>query len=946
MFEVDKGLLIHRTGVDTYVSYGQRINELTVHPAQRTLFFSENKHIKPLLLREKTNPLVEEGKYQHGSREREGELYLTYEALTLLVEKKIRMHKPKRNGLTYNSRNIFIIKNDAENLHKILLNIEFTINNDAKIIYISGIHSIPFYLRNEGGRIKCFIVDSEAGVQGYPVEIITAVKSIFPDADITLSSTTLQKDFYSCSTFAVKTLMYFVKHGHELFAYLDQAGTTQKTVHGHNCFTLPPNKLMPTLLKMSQSQLTLSDGALGSIVSHKKNTTLAKYLEEHTLNINEKSMNAAALLKKYKYFNELDTYINHCIENNTISADPHIALLPSLEKRHTLYARAPSSKKKCAQEHPVDVYLDIIHLCEGEKVEPATKYCFKQLEIITEKYPGFIKEFQGASSSWARIEQNRCLTRQLLFVACYVEDDYYYDIPQYRDFADNLHSLFNSFTNVLTYLKAHANLTVKKPIHDASLIYLPREAAWDKDYWSNLVLSHGHTASKYLRLAPYIDNLLKENVSRRIESKCLNDIVYIEYLLKNIQYKQAMEHPQLASLCIKHLRSEKDFEKCLKIVQNELKTLDLLPDITIKGEEIGSQYSKYLFSKLPVDDLRGLFLGEYTACCQSFGKQGSSCAINGMTSLFSGFYVLYNKDGDIIAQTWAWIGQQGEIVFDSWEYINKEQTHLAKPFLKKAAELMLQAGFTKIHIGDGDKTPDMDLLAVKELAVQRVTTSYSDAWSQNLLKENLPLTTLERFINFAKQNNLSDPKFIHLIDKIAEKYDFVIELADLIANHNLTFDEFISLIKFTYITTPYTENIFLHDNHPTNQMLLKNAFKAYGNKLQLLMPLKNNQAKTLFETIITFADLEFFKQCIECVYSHLSWDKVAAMKNSKGLSVLFFAAKQSSTECFDFLVSKINDDTLTTLLEQTDPDDGAILHLMQMYLQQHCLLVPLDLSPI
>jgi len=86
--KVDKGQLVRKKGIDTYVSDGKKINELTVLFAHRRLFFSEKKHIKPLLLREETNPLVEEGNYHPDSRDREGELYLTYEALTLLVEKK------------------------------------------------------------------------------------------------------------------------------------------------------------------------------------------------------------------------------------------------------------------------------------------------------------------------------------------------------------------------------------------------------------------------------------------------------------------------------------------------------------------------------------------------------------------------------------------------------------------------------------------------------------------------------------------------------------------------------------------------------------------------------------------------------------------------------------------------------------------------------------------
>lgn len=63
---------------------------------------------------------------------------------------------------------------------------------------------------------------------------------------------------------------------------------------------------------------------------------------------------------------------------------------------------------------------------------------------------------------------------------------------------------------------------------------------------------------------------------------------------------------------------------------------------------------KYTLWMLPKDDPRGLFLGEYTNCCQHPRGAGSSSAWHGVESPDGGFLVLFDDRG-IVAQSWVWV---------------------------------------------------------------------------------------------------------------------------------------------------------------------------------------------------------------------------------------------------------------------------------------------------
>ncbi|RUR16034.1 hypothetical protein ELY21_13800 [Legionella sp. km535] len=73
--------------VDSYINHGKKVGTAVIRSDKRQDFFARHPHVHQLLQREQTNPLLEEGKYwDERARDRLGEYYLTYEALTLLIE--------------------------------------------------------------------------------------------------------------------------------------------------------------------------------------------------------------------------------------------------------------------------------------------------------------------------------------------------------------------------------------------------------------------------------------------------------------------------------------------------------------------------------------------------------------------------------------------------------------------------------------------------------------------------------------------------------------------------------------------------------------------------------------------------------------------------------------------------------------------------------------------
>jgi hypothetical protein len=139
------------------------------------------------------------------------------------------------------------------------------------------------------------------------------------------------------------------------------------------------------------------------------------------------------------------------------------------------------------------------------------------------------------------------------------------------------------------------------------------------------------------------------------------------------------------------------------------------------------------FYRLPIGDVRGLFLGQMTDCCQSIGGVGSACAAHGYISEQGGFFVLENAKGKIVGQTWAWRGKGGEMCFDSLEtlgdHVKDGQWEKLLAEVGKELAARKDHDVTALHIGMGGKTPDSLQRAFRSatLATPRDHTSYRDS---------------------------------------------------------------------------------------------------------------------------------------------------------------------------------------------------------------------------
>jgi hypothetical protein len=139
-------------------------------------------------------------------------------------------------------------------------------------------------------------------------------------------------------------------------------------------------------------------------------------------------------------------------------------------------------------------------------------------------------------------------------------------------------------------------------------------------------------------------------------------------------------------------------------------------------------------------DPRGLFLGEHTDCCQHPDGAGSDCAYYGQESVNSGFFVVEDRKGKIVAQSWAWVSDNGGLCFDNVEgKILGSRKEMVAAIYRKAGQ-DLTSMFHTVTLGT--KCSDIDvsgwqMAGLKSLKPPRDFGGYRDSESQVVLGENL-----------------------------------------------------------------------------------------------------------------------------------------------------------------------------------------------------------------
>lgn len=328
--------------------------------------------------------------------------------------------------------------------------------------------------------------------------------------------------------------------------------------------------------------------------------------------------------------------------------------------------------------------------------------------------------------------------------------------------------LFGNEKLAKEYLERYKKRTPdsKQLVHDACLFSLPSGDQWNITLWREMLKKQKPSSPRdmILRLLPMAENIQAYAIEN---SKPMTpntpSATLLDYAKQKL-YKHARDNPEAARLFFDLGIEEKYFDQYI-----ELKPQDdsqFIPDISIDGSTISESYKDYVIKKLSPFDPQAAVLGKLTSCCQTLGDQGASPAIHGITNPRGGFYVLCEKKGIdkkelIVAQCWAWRGQDESMVFDSIEsqldFRNKNKRLISDFFVELANELVQTKVVNRVLVGGGGETPkEVGPFNEDTLVYPVEYFGYRDsAGSQRLVADkNLPL--VESYM----QNNNSNTKLV------------------------------------------------------------------------------------------------------------------------------------------------------------------------------------------
>ncbi|MEY3197004.1 MAG: hypothetical protein RLZZ59_372, partial [Pseudomonadota bacterium] len=286
-------------------------------------------------------------------------------------------------------------------------------------------------------------------------------------------------------------------------------------------------------------------------------------------------------------------------------------------------------------------------------------------------------------------------------------------LTKHVDFS-NINNFENSFIQIQT---------MPNEIHP-----IPIEA---KKIWSKIIAHGGKQAmikfssnQKFSIEAAYEE--LGGNIADLWE-KILKDSASDKPMYDNL----TKETEALAQICTEYNITQGVFDRIATEILPSVKDHDDLPNMNFDIEFKGQTFH---FSKLPAGDLRGLFLGHDTGCCQSIGGDAEKAVKDAFTRTDAGFYVLTDANGKIKAQSLAWLGEreikseaatttEKVLVLDSFEH-NKDIASIYIPLMK---EILKHIGALELHIGVGGQTPSTYANVCNDIKAPEDFNRYGDS---------------------------------------------------------------------------------------------------------------------------------------------------------------------------------------------------------------------------
>jgi hypothetical protein len=271
------------------------------------------------------------------------------------------------------------------------------------------------------------------------------------------------------------------------------------------------------------------------------------------------------------------------------------------------------------------------------------------------------------------------------------------------------------------------------------------------------------------------------------------------FLLKQ-KYPRAEEDPKLAKICKDMLISNQSFEAGLQEVESgwPKKERDNLPIVDIADDS-----GKYFWVKLPPQDMRALYLGRVIpGCCQFIDGASRQCVKDGIRLTDNGFYVLLkakknkksarvtdgeinDKDYDIVAQSYAWKSNNGNLCLDSIEWNPKRVTvaiiqHVMAKFSDEVFKQQPQ--IKHITAGQRGQTPKDMYPPCQIHETIKKGRMYQDAIEQYRIASNVPLN-IEAALQ-ERLKRLNNPEFEHAVLYLAPYFDDIQSIPDALISIN------------------------------------------------------------------------------------------------------------------------------------------------------------------
>lgn len=431
------------------------------------------------------------------------------------------------------------------------------------------------------------------------------------------------------------------------------------------------------------------------------------------------------------------------------------------------------------------------------------------------------------------------------------------------------------------------------------------------------------------KIKAMVDDKMKNILSPSTPLSFLNDCA------KSSLYKRANENPQAAKLFFKNGMQEKDFDHYLSLVPQD--DVRHIPNVSIDGKMISSQYQNVYITKLNKDDPRAALLGKLTSCCQWLGGVGEKCAIHGITNPRGGFYVLCKKKSalptkkdPIIAQCWAWRGEDEALVFDSIE--SKDDFRKANEankimimdcFTFLAHQLVSEHDVCRVLVGNGGGTPkNIALLSTFAPSIPVDYTGYRDSYTQHILadaqlsptllqahKTNNPLSTLKEHADTASMNKNAIFEWIDLC-VVNKKPEWAYFVCPFISSYGLHEE---NIKKRIELDSQFFELLENPQQMPLSLSLIEEMIQH-----EINLNFTINKKTTLLHLAVQYGPLQAVKLLVDL-------GAKTDVKNAEGQTPLVLAFKSNQLEVVNYFLSLAMAGGSPVLHEQ------SILHLAAEY---------------